>query len=323
VARGDLLLDLVRAGTSGDVVAFRRTVQELVADERSKHHHVLAERIEELARANGRAVSSLEAPVSGKPSLSAMLHEVRPKRRLDEMLLPPGLLQTMFGLIEEQSRADVLRSSGLEPRHRILLTGQPGTGKTTLAEALAEALLIPMYVVRYEGLIASYLGETASRLHQLFEFVSARHCVLFFDEFDAIGKERGDEHETGEIKRVVNSLLLQMDALPSYVVVVGASNHPELLDRAAWRRFQVRLELPMPSEAALVKLFQMLEVRFAAHDLPVGPLARGLKGASFAEAEEVALDVQRTRILHPEQPLETITNDSLSRWLHRATAESR
>ena len=101
--------------------------------------------------------------------------------------------------------------------------------------------------MRYESVIASYLGETAVRLSRLFDQVRTRRCVLFFDEFDVVGKERRDVHETGEIKRVVSSLLLQIDDLPSHVVVVTATNHPELLDRAVWRRFQLRLNLPAPT----------------------------------------------------------------------------
>src|SRR6185436_19787896 len=109
---------------------------------------------------------------------------------------------------------------------------------------LAGALIVPLYAVRYDGVVGSYLGETAQRLRRLFAFARTRQCVLFFDEFDTLGKERADEHETGEIKRVVSSLLLQIDDLPSHVVVVTATNHAEILDRAVWRRFQIRLNLP-------------------------------------------------------------------------------
>ena len=104
---------------------------------------------------------------------------------------------------------------GLEPRNKILLVGPPGNGKTSLAEAIATSLMIPLYVVKYESIIGAYLGETASKLSKLFEFAKTRQCVLFFDEFETLGKERGDQQETGEIKRVVSSLLLQIDALPS------------------------------------------------------------------------------------------------------------
>lgn len=95
-------------------------------------------------------------------------------------------------------------------------------------------------MIRYEGVMSSFLGETAARLDNAFEFARTRRCVLFFDELDTIAKERADEHETGEIKRVVSTLLLQIDRLPPHVILVGATNHGELLDRAAWRRFQIR-----------------------------------------------------------------------------------
>ena len=110
---------------------------------------------------------------------------------------------------------------------------------TSLAEAIAEKLMLPFLTVRYENIIGSYLGETASRLVKLFDYVKTQSCVLFFDEFETIGKERGDTNETGEIKRVVSSLLMQMDNLPSYVIVIAATNHDVLLDKATWRRFQI------------------------------------------------------------------------------------
>jgi SpoVK/Ycf46/Vps4 family AAA+-type ATPase len=157
--------------------------------------------------------------------------EIVPRRRLDDLVLPEITKLAASQLIEEQHRASVLRSHSLEPRHSALLVGPPGNGKTSLAEAIAEALAVPMFIVRYETMIGSFLGETAGRLKRVFDYALTTPCVLFFDEFDAVGKERGDTHETGEIKRVVTSLLMQIDDLPSYVVVIAATNHAELLDR--------------------------------------------------------------------------------------------
>jgi SpoVK/Ycf46/Vps4 family AAA+-type ATPase len=130
---------------------------------------------------------------------------------MDSLILPKDVVLLCEQYIQEQYRVDLLRSYGLEPRNRILLIGAPGNGKTSLAEAIAESLMMPLYVVKYDSIIGSYLGETASRLRKLIDFVSSRKCVLFFDEFETLGKERGDTHETGEIKRVVSSLLLQID----------------------------------------------------------------------------------------------------------------
>ena len=203
----------------------------------------------------------------------------------------------------------------------MLLAGPPGNGKTTLAEAIAEALSVPFLVVRYEAIIGSYLGETAQRISQVFEYARARQCVLFFDEFDTIGKERGDIHETGEIKRVVSSLLLQIDALPSYVVVVTASNHPELLDRAVWRRFQIRLELPVPKQGQIEEWFRRFERR-TGHELGLSPrsLAQSLKGLSFAEIENFGTDVlRRIALKQPEADAKKIAGQCLGQWKKRFT----
>ena len=152
--------------------------------------------------------------------------------------------------------------------------------------------------MRYEGVVSSFLGETAGRLDHVFEFARTRRCVLFFDEFDAIAKERGDAHETGEIKRVVSTLLLQIDRLPSHVIVVCATNHPELLDRAAWRRFQLQLTLGPPSRAEAVRYLEALALRLRGDlGLAARTLADRLAGASYAELEQFAEDVRRRYVL--------------------------
>jgi SpoVK/Ycf46/Vps4 family AAA+-type ATPase len=207
----------------------------------------------------------------------------------------------------------------LEARHRLLLCGPPGNGKTSLAEAIAEALALPLVVVRYEGVIGSYLGETANRLRAIFDFVRTRECVLFLDEFDTLGKERGDVHETGEVKRVVSSLLLQIDDLPDHVVVITATNHPELLDRAVWRRFQVRLLLPAPSHAQVAEWLRRFQARV---DEPLGyeavSLARRLKGLSFGEIEDFTADIARRKVLSaPAVKLKAIVTSQLSQLRHR------
>ena len=185
--------------------------------------------------------------MAGSKSAYEFVVETHPQRGLSTLVLPALVRTDIASLIEEHHRADLLRSHGIQPRHRILLSGPPGNGKTALAEAVAEGLGVPLLSVRYETLIGSFLGETTQRLGRLFDHIRSIPSVLFFDEFDVVGKERGDVHETGEIKRVVSSLLLQVDALASHTVVIAATNHAELLDRAVWRRFQLRLALPAPS----------------------------------------------------------------------------
>ncbi len=250
---------------------------------------------------------------SASSQIEKLLYKSAPKVSLKDLYLEEVTLQTVSEFVQEQYRSDLLRSHNLEPRHRILLTGAPGNGKTSLAEAIATELMVPFYRVRYDGIITSYLGETASRLSKLLEYVSQEHCVLFFDEFDAIGKERGDTHETGEIKRLVNSLLLQMDELPSYVVVIAATNHPELLDRAVWRRFQIKIELGKPSESAIEKVVQEFEKRFPKKfGVSSVQFAKKLVGRSYSEIIDFLLDIQRKYVLSlPEGNLKAIAQSQL------------
>lgn len=317
MARSDLLVSLVRAGAAGNPAQFRKVTEALIAEERSKQHSLLADKMAEelhrgLAETNGRP-----SPQAG-PSLE-IVAELTPRRRLDDLLLPRDTRQLIEELIEENHRADLLRSHGLEPRHRILFTGPPGNGKTSLAEAISCELMKPFLVVRYESLIGSYLGETASRLRKLFDYVRTRPCVLFFDEFDTLGKERGDVHDTGEIKRVVSSLLLQIDDLPSFVCVITATNHPELLDRAVWRRFQVRVALPPPTRAAVIVYLQRASEKLS---LPLGlsprTIADKLGQISFGELEEFVTGLARRRVLRlPDPDMREIASACLTHWQHR------
>ena len=226
MARADLLCELIKAGLIKDDVQFRKAAEAICAEERSKQHVVLANRISELlSNSQLRVEKSPQIISSNNGLVNNLFQEKIPVKRFDNLLLPENVYKTCRTIVDEQLRTDLLRSYGLEPRNKILLIGPPGNGKTSLAEAIAEALMVPLLTVRYESIIGAYLGETASRLSKLFEYAKTRQCVLFFDEFDTIGKERGDQHETGEIKRVVSSLLMQIDALPSYVVTIAATNH--------------------------------------------------------------------------------------------------
>jgi SpoVK/Ycf46/Vps4 family AAA+-type ATPase len=317
MARADLILSLVRAGARGDQAQFQKTVEALAADERAKNHAVLADRLLAQLDSNGR--SRPLAPPSARPLSGPLVVEVVPGRRIEDLILTAEAEQAVRELVEEQHRADLLRAHNIEPRNRVLLAGPPGNGKTSLAEAIADALSVPFLVVRYEAVIGSYLGETAQRIGQVFEHARSRQCVLFFDEFDAVAKERGDLHETGEIKRVVSSLLLQIDALPSYVVVVTASNHPELLDRAVWRRFQIRLELPMPQQGQIEEWFKRFEKR-TGHTFGLAPrsLAQRLRGLSFAEVEDFGTDVlRRIALNHPDADAKKIAGQCLNQWKKR------
>ena len=303
MARADLLCELIGSGLRKDDRTFRRAIEAVCAEERAKQHEILATKIEQLLREipeqdQNSQMESRTHIINNSGIPRNFFEEKMPSKRLEQLLLPEDVTEACREVIEEQTRVDLLRSYGIEPRNKILLIGPPGNGKTSLAEAIAESLMIPLVTVRYDTIIGAYLGETAARLSKLFEYSRTRQCVLFFDEFDTIGKERGDQHETGEIKRVVSSLLLQIDALPSHVIAVAATNHDTLLDQAVWRRFQLKLQLPKPTRANLEKWFILFEKRMKfSFGLAPSTLAKKLYGKSYAEAEEFAMSVYRQYIL--------------------------
>ncbi|EIN6342559.1 AAA family ATPase [Vibrio parahaemolyticus] len=324
MAKSDKIISLVRAGAMGDKVQFKRVVESLIADERQKRHHVIAERLEQELVKLSTSNSSINGPSTKDHRISSLIDEMSPRVRFSDLVLPNTIKDSLNELVEEQSRVDLLRSYSLEPRNRVLLIGPPGNGKTSLAEALAESMMVPLLVVRYEGIIGSYLGETASRLKKVIDYASTRRCVLLFDEFETLGKERGDTHETGEIKRVVSSLLMQIDSLPSHVIVMAATNHAELLDRAVWRRFQLRLEVPQPTRAQIQEWFSAFETKHKiqlkyAHET----LAKKLYGSNFAEVEEFGRVILRKYVLtQPSADMRSIISSTLKTWSERSYSSS-
>lgn len=306
MARSDLLISLIRASSSGDKKSVKSTVEAMIAEERAKQHNILAERLTRALHSNGQGGQASFLGVEQGSKARDFIAEIKPRKRLEDLVLSDLCEQACCELVEEQQRADLLRAHSLEPRHRVLLVGPPGNGKTSLAEALAEALAVPFFVVRYEAMIGSFLGETASRLRRVFDYARTTPCVLFF--------------ETGEIKRVVTSLLMQIDGLPSYTVVIAATNHSELLDRAVWRRFQLRLELPAPTRGQLTRYFEEFAKKIQEQPLGHSPaaLARSLGRISYGEAEQFCLDVRRRSVLAlGEKSLKDVVSEQLKLWSAR------
>ena len=270
------------------------------------------------AKAAQALLPGLEPTLRGRPQsavgqlperVAELVHEIPAQRRLSELVLAPDVVEVIEEFIDEFSQSALLRSHSLEPRHTLLLLGPPGNGKTSLAEALATELSLPLLSIRYDAIVDSYLGETSNRLRRLIDYATDTPCVLFFDEFDAVGKERSDAQETGEIKRVVSSLLVQMDRLPSHTLIVCATNHPELLDRAVWRRFEIKLEINKPGPEQLIQWFHNFEASLPG---PAGITAREfadyMHGQSMAAVEGFTLDVRRKLVLSRSklQPAEAI-----------------
>lgn len=326
MAKSDSLIEIIKYALNDDKNKLRKSVEALCAEEREKQHLVVANKIENILinskiNKNTREVAFINNRIMNSENLFI---EKIPKRDINNIILSNENRNICDEFIEEQNRSGLLRSYGLEPRNKILLIGPPGNGKTSLAEAIAESLSLPLYTVKYESIVGSYLGETASRLSSLIEYVKTRQCVLFFDEFETLGKERGDIHETGEIKRVVSSLLLSIDSLPSYVIVIAATNHDDLIDRAAWRRFQIKMKLDKPQIREVEKTLRLFEKRMNfKFNYSINRIAKSLLGYNFSEVEEFSMNVYRKYILNiPNNDLKKIIENEMAYFEKRKNSIS-
>jgi DNA replication protein DnaC len=193
-------------------------------------------------------------------------------------------------------------AQGLANSLTLLMSGPPGTGKTRLARHIAKELGLELYIARLDGLISSYLGSTAKNIRALFDFASRNPCVLFLDEFDAIAKLRGDSQELGELKRVVNSFIQNLDTLGTQSIVIAATNHPELLDSAIWRRFSYRLELGFPTSEMRRKMWEQYLTPIEFNEKEISLLEDLSEGFSGSDIQEVCLRLRRNQIINKTPP---------------------
>ena len=195
-----------------------------------------------------------------------------PDRRLEDVVLSPQNLSLVRDILREYNREEILKTHGLRASDRLLFCGPSGCGKTLTAEVIAGELGRPLTIVRTDSVVSSFLGETAANLRRVFDFVSASPLVALFDEFDALGKEREDASEHGELRLVVNAVLQMLDAYDGRSLVIAATNHEQLLDSAIWRRFEEVLFLKPPTPAQLLRLLT-IKLRGVRYDLDINDLA--------------------------------------------------
>lgn len=262
MASGKILRQIIKAGTIGDAAGFKEASEAIIREERQKQHHLLANDLEKILYGDLRhqGVSNLglkeKVPTDQERGLPLLVLR-QPSRTLEDVVLTSESQQVIDDLLEQYHRDEVLKSYGLRPADRILFCGPPGCGKTLTAEVIAAELGRPLALIRLDSVVSSYLGETAANLRKVFDFIDSTPMVALFDEFDALGKERGDTSEHGELKRVVNSVLQMLDAYQGKSLIIAATNHEVMLDTAIWRRFEEVLTFPPPTHDQLTQLLKI------------------------------------------------------------------
>lgn len=262
MATGKLLRQLIKSGMEGNAEAFRAASEEVIREERQKQHHLLANDLERLLYGRTRDFAHSPGRPLGKPPVDrernlALLDLREPVRRLDDAVLSDETRSAIEEVLQEHHHQDRLSSYGLSAADRLLFYGPPGCGKTLTAEVIASELGLPLVIVRVDAVVSSYLGETAANLRKVFDFAAANAAVVLFDEFDALAKERADEAEHGELRRVVNAVLQMMDAYTGRSVLIAATNHETILDLAVWRRFEEVLLFEPPNLDQLRRLLSL------------------------------------------------------------------
>ena len=178
------------------------------------------------------------------------------------VVLSPEVEKQISGLIKMVNHRSDIELAGINVKKTMLLYGKPGCGKTSIAHYVSEKTGLPLIVARLDGVVSSLLGSTAKNLRRIFDYVQSIPCILFLDEFDAIAKARDDAHELGELKRVINSLLQNIDGMNTDSVLIAATNHPEMLDSAVWRRFVQVVEVGLPSEQQISEMIDLFASPF-------------------------------------------------------------
>jgi SpoVK/Ycf46/Vps4 family AAA+-type ATPase len=216
---------------------------------------------------------------------------------LEPPIFGPELRGAIKGLVEEWGSRERLEALHVEAARSCLVYGAPGTGKTCLALWMCNELRLPAVVAKLDGLVSSFLGTTSRNIGQLFAFAARYKCVLLLDEFDAIAKVRDDPQEVGEIKRVVNTLLQNLDSRRQIGLTIGVTNHEALLDSAVWRRFDVQLSIPKPSFEARLEIVRRLIRPLDFESAEIRLLAWIGEGMSGADLESLIVSIKKALVL--------------------------
>jgi len=307
------LIALLRSHIEGDNEQFLSVAMQVAAHEARQGHGKLAQQLRDLVdEARNRKVERTRRPVplaQPKGDLAALVSATYSDTRLSSMVLPQDLEQRLKRVVVEQRQKHRLLERGLTPRRKLLLLGPPGSGKTMTAAALAGELHLPLFTVVFEALITRFMGETASKLRLVFDAMASTRGVYFFDEFDAIGARRADRNDVGEIRRVLNSFLQFLENDDTDSLIVAATNHPELLDSALFRRFDDVIHYKLPEKDIAKKILQARLSVFETKDIDWNKAVENGSGLSQGELSRAADEAAKRVVLGNRT---VITNEDLS-----------
>lgn len=255
----------------------------------------------------GKATTDSLAPLPVDQESRMNIVEVDYNPVAENLILSEPVCMKLQDFMDTIQHKKAMEDMGLEFAQSLLLYGYPGCGKTTAASFIASKMQLPLVTARLDTLISSLLGATAKNIHKIFEYAKRQPCVLFLDEFDAIAKARDDQHELGELKRVVNSLLQNIDDYCKDGILVAATNHQELLDNAIWRRFQTVIEMPRPGVSEISMMMELLPNFLDTSRIKENQwkkIYQSMKGLSYSDIKKISNNLSKKAILNNNTALE-------------------
>lgn len=321
------LIALLKSHVQGDDAQFLSVAMQVAAEEARRGHAKTAETIRELVDAAKQRSTRLEqrsgsvVVLQPRGELANLVSVCTPEIRLASLVLPPQTEAKLKRVLQEQRQQARLRQHNLSPRRKLLFIGPPGTGKTMTASALAGELHLPLLTILLEGVITKFMGETAAKLRVVFEAMGTTPGVYFFDEFDAIGVKRTAINDVGEIRRVLNSFLQFLEKDDSRSLIIAATNHPDLLDRALFRRFDDVLEYSLPDESVALRLLKSRLAPFQTSSVDWSAVRAHLDTLSQADIVRSADEAAKNSVLNGSD--QVTTTDLLSALEERTIQDPR
>lgn len=318
MATADQILSLIRNHLNNDETQFRKVALQISAVEARSGHAIVARTIQELLNQKKTSLGTVRL-VSKNKDIDDLLLQVDTYDDMTSLVLSQELKEKLDRVIKEYLKKETLSKYGLANRRKLLLYGASGTGKTMTASALAKEFNLPFFVVRTEKVVTKFMGETGQKLGRIFDFINEVPAVYLFDEFDAIGSQRGMDNEVGEQRRILNTFLQLLERDDSDSFIIAATNSIESIDKAMFRRFDDVIEYKLPDREQRLALLR--EYLYTAKDLDFSSAEPLFDGMSHAEIKMVCSDIFKESLLNDRKidlPLvQTIVN--MRQQLNRQT----
>ncbi|WP_068621802.1 AAA family ATPase [Trichococcus ilyis] len=280
---------LIRAHFDSNDEKFKTVVLQIAAHEAKVGHTASAREIKDIIQ-NPKYLNKNKV-LKLNNRLDILEHRMV-NSTISDLIVSTEIEDKIKRVINEYHKKDILRKNGLMNRSKVLLAGDPGTGKTMTASVIANELYLPLYIIQFDRLITKYMGETSAKLRQVFDHIKEVRGVYLFDEFDAIGSDRSLDNDVGEMRRILNSFLQNLEDDESYSIIIAATNNPNILDKALFRRFDDVIEYKNPDAEQIERLFKMKLHGKASNDIfseDIYIQALGLNHADIVKACEDAV----------------------------------